>query len=314
MAGDLTSFEIDDALRRIALPQLGMVTVEQAARAGVSKWSLDRRRRSGLWVPVHPGVLRSSALPPSAEQRMLAAALAVRGSRLIGPSAALVDGLPLGPRGAVMPVVAVGPGRSPRTVGVEVVRPTVDLPVRRWHGVPVTTPTATLVTLQRFVSTDRLERCLDHCLVNRLTTVDRVRALVEALPPRTVPGRRRLLELLADRAERGLGHRSGTEQTVRDWLDSAGLVGWRPNVFVPVAVGAPIECDFVWADRWTILEVSPFHTHGTKAAQERDIERRRLLVEAGWAIVEAGDADLASERAFARVVQSLRTVLGRRSV
>jgi very-short-patch-repair endonuclease len=313
MAVHLTPFQIDDALRRIALPQLGLVTVEQAARAGVSKWALDRRRRSGLWTPVHPGVLRSGAVAPNAEQRMLAAALAVRGSTLIGPSSALVDGLPVGPRGAAVPVVAVGPGRSTRTAGVEVVRLTVELPVRRWHGVPVTTPAATLVTLPRFASADRLERCLDHCLVNRLTTVDRVRALVEALPSRAVPGRRRLLELLADRAERGIGHRSGTEQTVRDWLDSAGLVGWRPNVLVPVPVGPPIECDFVWADRQTILEVSPFHTHGTKAAQERDVERRRLLVEAGWSIVEASDVDIASERAFARVVQSLRTILGRRS-
>ncbi len=93
------------------------------------------------------------------------------------------------------------------------------------------------------------------------------------------------------------------------WLDAAGLTGWQANASVPVAVGDPLECDVVWWPRQVILEVSPFHTHGSRAAQERDAERRGLLVAAGWRIIEATDDDLVDEAAFQRVVGLLRAVM-----
>lgn len=299
----------DDILSRIARGQLGLVTYRQAIAAGVSASSFDRRRQSRLWSPAAPGVVRSAVVRPTVEQRMLAGALAVPGSILIGPSAALVDGMPVGTQGAVIPVVAVGAGRSARTAGVRVVRLSVALPTRVWHGVRVTAPSATLVTLPRFVSRERLERCLDHCLVSRLTTVERVRSLVESLPPRSVPGRLVLLRLLAARAELGIGHRSGEEQTVGGWLDAAGLSGWQANFPVPVGGGETVEGDFVWVEPMVVLEVSPFFTHGSRAAQERDIERRRQLVPAGWRVVEAGDPDLVDERSFAPCAALLRRML-----
>ena len=48
------------------------------------------------------------------------------------------------------------------------------------------------------------------------------------------------------------------------------------------------------ADAAVALEVSPFFTHGSRAAQERDAERRRLLAAQRWLTVEATDPDLVS--------------------
>ena len=52
--------------------------------------------------------------------------------------------------------------------------------------------------------------------------------------------------------------------------------------------------------------MSPFFTHGSREKQERDAERRRLLVANNWRIVEALDRDIATERAFARTISLLR--------
>jgi very-short-patch-repair endonuclease len=124
-----------------------------------------------------------------------------------------------------------------------------------------------------------------------------------------VPGRRTLLGLL-DARHGNIGHRSGLEQSVAGWLDAAGLTGWRANHRVPVR-GGTLECDFVWIDDAVVLEVSPFVTHGSRATQERDAERRRLLVAAGWRVVEATDADLAGPQSFARCLDALRALVRR---
>ena len=96
---------------------------------------------------------------------------------------------------------------------------------------------------------------------------------------------------------------------VADWLDDAGLGGWRANLDIPVGRGRSVEGDFVWVDRRVVLEASPFFTHGSREAQERDVERRRLLVAAGWRVVEAADADLESRQAFGDVIGLLQALL-----
>lgn len=313
MAGRTSSSDIDALLHRIARRQHGLVTIRQLATAGIAESAMRRRCASGQWEMVVAGVCRTTATPSTVEQRLVAAGLALPHGTLIGPSSALVDGMPVGERGAGEPVVAVADGRSARTVGITVVRMSAELPVHWWNGVRVATPAATIVTLPRFVSAARVERCLDHCLVERLTTVDRVRALLDALPARAVPGRQPLLRLLRDRAQRGLGHRSDEEQKVAAWLDAAGLTGWQANGLVDVSSGPPLECDFVWRAAQVDLEVSPFCTHGTPERQARDAERRRLLAEVGWAVIEATDAHLGSRRAFQPIVDSLRTLLARRA-
>jgi very-short-patch-repair endonuclease len=112
---------------------------------------------------------------------------------------------------------------------------------------------------------------------------------------------------LAERSS-GIGHRSRLEQTVARWLDDDGLRGWRRNYRVPTGCGT-VEVDFGWPEHKVALEVSPFFTHGSRVNQERDAERRQLLVVAGWRVVEATDPDLEHHGAFAGVAASLAALL-----
>lgn len=301
-----STFQIDAALRRLARPQLGLVTVQQAVRAGIDRSALDRRRTAGMLVPVFSGVTRLASAPATSAQRILGAALAVPASIVAATSAGVAHGMPIG-SGPEAPIVTTDRSRSGRVDGVTIIRQHVALPSRPWHTARVATPEATLVLLPRFVDDGTVERCLDHCLVHRLTTVARVRLLIDELPHRTVVGRRLLLDLLDGRRS-GIGHRSGLEQRVGRWLTQAGLGGWHRNYEVPV-VGDPVEVDFAWPDAKVALEVSPFFTHGTRAAQDRDIERRRLLTAERWSTVEATDPDLVSRQAFEAIVVALRDLI-----
>lgn len=311
MTHPLTTFEIDARLRRIAHRQLGLVTVPQAERAGVDRSALHRRRDAGALIPVFSDVLRLASVAPTAPQRALAAALAVPASLIAATSAAVVHQLPLPDEYRSLdaqPVVVVGSSRSARTAGISIVRHSFEIPGRPWCTARLSTPPATLLLLPRFVDPYVVERCLDHAVTHRLTTVRAVRELLGRAPARAVHGRAMLADLLAQRSS-GVGHRSGLEQRVGRWLTDAGLHGWERNFAVPVAEGPPIEVDFAWPGQRVALEVSPFVTHGARAQQTRDIERRRLLVETGWRVTEATDPDLAGRLAFARTVRSLALLL-----
>jgi len=78
---------------------------------------------------------------------------------------------------------------------------------------------------------------------------------------------------------------------------------------VPVGGGRTVEVDFAWPDAKVALEVSPFFTHGSRVAQDRDIERRRLLTAERWLTVEASDPDLESRHAFDRCITTLCDLL-----
>lgn len=170
------------------------------------------------------------------------------------------------------------------------------------------TPTATLLVLPRFVGGEVVEGCLDHALSHRLTTVRALMDQLIALPSNGLPGRKLLLELLTARLD-GVGHRSGLEQRVARWLRDAQLGQYQSNYRVAIGNRQTIEVDFAWPDPKVALEVSPFFTHGSRAKQERDAERRRALVTAGWRIVEATEGDVVSRRAFVRTISTLRLVL-----
>jgi very-short-patch-repair endonuclease len=306
MRGTNSTSEIDDILRRIARDQLGLVTVAQAARFGVDKFALERRRNAGALITMFPGVMRLSAVSPSRGQRILAAALTVRGSTIAATAAAAVHQLPVG-QSTTRPTLSVGATTSARTPGIIAIRQSFVMPTQRWHGVRLATPASTLLLLPRFTDAQTVERCLDHSLAHRLTTVAVIRELMDRLPTRALVGRQLLRELLEQRAT-GLRHRSDLEQKVARWLIAAGLRDWQPNYAVPVG-GETVEVDFAWPHARVALEVSPFFTHGSRAAQDRDAVRRRLLVAQQWRIVEATDPDLENQLAFARSVACIRDLL-----
>ncbi len=129
----------------------------------------------------------------------------------------------------------------------------------------------------------------DYAIGKDLVSVDGVCRWLNKHPAKRLAGRRLLQSLLHERSDGSVAFRSKKEMSVRTWLLDSGLIGWTPNFLVAVGSNQTTEMDFAWPEQRVSLEVSLFYTHGSKQKQERDAERRRLLVMRGWRIVEAND-------------------------
>lgn len=196
-----STFDLDARIRRVAAEQLGLITVEQAATCDVDKHALARRRKNGALVPVFRGVMRLASSAVSGQQRALAAALVVPGSVVAATSAALVHEMPVPARlqRGTNAVLSVIESRHIRRAGITVVRQSTTPRSTVWLTSRVTIPAETLMLLPRFVDDATVERCLDHALAHRLTSVENMLGRIAATPACAVHRRQLLLGLLAER-------------------------------------------------------------------------------------------------------------------
>ena len=308
MRGVLDTIQIDRSLLKLASDQLGIVTRSQALVAGVTDRSLTRRVQSGLIERVHVGVFRTVGFEPTFAQKCLSGCLAVHGAVLTGRSAAVMHAFPVG-RPPSKPEIELPHESNYRGQGVTVRRTRLPGESEPWFTSRIATPSATLVALTPLLERPQLARCIDFAVAHRLIAVQRLLADVRTKPASRFQGRDILLDELLKRSDGRVLHRSHTERKVFDWCRRSGLSRPKPNRLVETSIGK-LEVDFAWPAEKVILEVSPFHTHGSERAQARDVERRRALVAAGWRIVEANDADLDSYSAFGRTAAVLAAVLG----
>lgn len=308
----LTPLVIEAILAEIALDQFGLITLAQAAERGINGDSLEVRIAKGVLRRAHPSVYRLTAIPHSQEQTTLAAWLALsrRNVSIARISAAQIHGLPIGTQKPNTNVELVSFGDQQRRLsGIRLRRVTTKPETHGWHGARITNPSQTLCDLAAVLSGDTLARCLDHAIGIRTATVASIRRVVLARPAAGFTGRAVLLELLNDRADNGVKHRSMLEQRIGKWLRAAGLGDFVPNYLIAEAGG--LEVDFAWPHSYVSLDISPFFTHGSEKKQQRDMERRRLLAPTAWTMIEATDSDLASPDTFAAIVEELKYLLSR---
>jgi REase_MTES_1575 len=142
----------------------------------------------------------------------------------------------------------------------------VHRPVRRpkstvREGIPVTTPTQTLIDLSSVLPPPALQRALETAETLRLLDVAQ-------LPPK-------LAELAA-----AVDLRVRSPLEVQFLRICRGLPQPRVN-----AVVEGLEVDFSWPEQRLIVETDGHRHHGTRAAFERDRERDAQLTAAGWRVV-----------------------------
>ena len=309
------SLALEKRLADCAEAQLGLFTATEAAACGVDSSALRRRIAAGLLTRPFRGVYRTTAIDLAhvgalERQLTLAACLAVPDSAVGGLSAGFMHGFPLGRFSRPpIPVLEIRGDRVARMKGIVCRRSQHPLPSQPWHSGRILTVGATIVSMAGLVDESTLHDCLDHALARRTTSISYVWNLVLARPVSAIAGRAALLRALTARSDGKLLHRSKLERRVLRWILTAGLAAPVPNFVVVTGSGPGVEVDFAWPKHRVALEVSPFHTHGSEAAQQRDAERRRLLVRAGWRVIEVTDAHLLDIRCFWPVVDDLRLLL-----
>jgi very-short-patch-repair endonuclease len=166
-------------------------------------------------------------------------------------------------------------------------------------GLPLTTPTRTLIDLADQLTPQRLERVLHRAEILRILDAAAIHARLAALPGRRS---RTLLQALAS-LERGPEvTRSELEERFLALVAKHGLP--RPRVNARVA---GYEVDFHWPEHNLIVETDGAATHLTPTAFERDRARDAHLTALGYRVIRITWRQL-TERPQA-VAQLLRRLL-----
>ncbi|MFP5489264.1 MAG: type IV toxin-antitoxin system AbiEi family antitoxin domain-containing protein [Acidimicrobiia bacterium] len=281
-------YDLPRPLLAVARDQLGLVTIDDLVRCGVSKRQRRRLVESGFLIGVHRGVLRFASHPVTFEQRCLAALSFAPDAVLSGPTAARVWGL----RKVVTDDVHILARRTIHVTSInahqtDLLR-SADVVVHR--GLRVLRPTRLLCDLAWHLDDAALESVFEQMLERHLTTVQTARRAARAFCKQGRPGSVRLARVLESRPEWMRPPDSDLELRLHRALAAAGLELDR-QVRVELDSGV-VAIDL--ADRALLfgIEVDHVRWHNGRLDVERDKRRDRELTRRGWTVSRVTDSDV----------------------
>jgi len=264
----------DQRLARLAACQHDVISTQQLRSVGLSDDAIRRRVQSARLHRIHRGVYAVGTPTLARDGRFMAAVLACgAGAGLSHGSAAWLWEIRTG---LLSPVDVTVPGRGGRKhrAGLRIHRPAgpVELTTRR--GIPVTTPTRTLLDLAEILSPRQLERALDEA--HHLGLFDRpaLDGTVAAHPNRTGAARIKL----------ALRHHTPGSTRTRSRHEEAFLAFCRRHDLPQPILNAEVEgliVDALFPEQRVIVEIDPWETHSDPDAFATDRARDRTLLAAG---------------------------------
>jgi len=288
--------DIDDAIRRRAAQQHGVLTIAQCRADGIKGASIRHRLTKGMLDRVSPTVLRLRGAPPTDASNLMVAVLdAGQGATVSHDSAAAMWGLP---GFELMPAHVIGPRDRLRTSSAHVAvvhQPRLLLPhhVTSLDGISVVTPSRLLFDLAgaRDVHPTRVERLVDTMLSRRLVSQRSLERLLHDLAQRGRPGISLIRELID--ARRGVvPMESGLEARFDELAKRAGISDLERQVDVGDDDGWIGRVDFLDRRRAIVVETDTALHHGSITDRRRDEERRQRLRRDGWSVVAFTDVDV----------------------
>jgi very-short-patch-repair endonuclease len=280
-----------------------VITRAQLLDLGFTSKAIDHRRRTGRLHDLHKGVFSVGTPDLGAQGRWMAAALAAGdGAGLSHGSAAALWGFE---REGGRIEISVPSERNPRIPGLRIHRRKRLQPrdLTRRLGIPLTTPTRTLLDLAVRLSSRRLERAVNEADKLDLLDPESLREWVEARGGQDgVAALRRLLDartfVLTD---------SELERRFLPIARRAGLPKPRTGDRI-----LGYRVDFHWPELSLVVETDGLRYHRTPAQQAKDRRRDQALTAAGLTVLRFTHEQVRHEpRDVARV---LATVAARASV
>lgn len=266
----------------LAARQHGTVTRQQLAELAYSDSQVRALLSSGVLVRVAPGVyLIAGSVPNWRRDLRVALHRAGPGAVVSHRSAAALWELDRFRPGHLD---LVAPWARARTGTDVTIHRSTDLPARditAVDGLPITTPTRTLLDMGRFVPAARLGSMMDDAVRRNLTSFE---ALHSRLAELSRPGRKGLSparSALADRPGGSTPAGSPFETRVRRLLISAGIP--EPVLQHRVCCGEiTYPLDLAWPELLVAVECDGFRFHRTPDQLEWDDRRRTALGRLGW--------------------------------
>lgn len=299
-----------DRAAHVAAAQHGALTRAQLRACGVSDQELRTLGAKGVLIRAQPRVYLVASHPRTWEQRLMIATL-VAGSLAVAShrSAAGLWRLDRFRRQHLeVTAPAPAPRRPPAIRLHESTEPTSrDRTV--CEGIPVTTPSRTIIDLGRYLGATRLTALLDDAVRRDLTSYEAVHHRFAELAGRGRRGSVVVREVLSARQLGSIAPDSPLEDRVRRLLVGAGI----PEPVLHHRVGCEeltYVLDLAWPERLVALECDGFRFHRTPEQLAWDDERRNRLGLRGWLVLHTTSGRLTS--APSQLVADVRRALGRR--
>lgn len=285
--------------------QRGNVTRAQLVQHGVTPAMIRVRQARESLIEIFPGVylVGHRAEPP--HSREYAALLYCAPQALLGRrTAAHVRGWPV-PKPADVEVITVGKQLKPRRGLIPLSIGQIDpREAHRHDGMPITSPSLTLLDLGGVLGEDDLARCLNEARAQEVNDGE-LHATLRAHPNRR--GARALAKLLASE-ESAFAVESEAERLCLKLMIDYGL---KPDAS-QARVG-PYRVDFLYERERLIVEVDGYRFHRTKQRFVRDRRRRAELMARGYEVFVVTWSDLTNEaEATMRRLRAVRD--GRRAL
>jgi hypothetical protein len=280
--------KIDEAVRRKAKRQYGLISRAQAIELGLSLSGIDRRGRSGEWQKLFPRVYRLAGSAESPEQRTFGACLCLGPAALASHStAAFLWGLDgVGPR-FPNPIEISAPREVRCSLEGVVVHYPRDLLLAgksRQKEIPVTHLARTVLDLASHGDARLLERAFDSALRKRRGFPQWMLKYLAEVGARGRSGVHALQELARVRLARPTD--SANEVDVLGKIRQARLPlpTLQHNIFDERGFVARV--DFAWVAQRMVLFADSWAHHQSRESFDHDHEQRERLAACGWTSVE----------------------------
>jgi very-short-patch-repair endonuclease len=284
---------------KLATRQHGLVEFQQLIELGLSAEAIQRRLSSGRLHQVHKGVYAVGHLALTRLGQMMAAVLACGPNALLSHwAAAELWGFLPRKRDFIDVVSATN---SRRRKGIIPHRGANLDPDRAYrHGIPVTSPSRTLLDIAAVASRKELARAIEAAERSGWLNPREMGKLIARNPRR--PGMKALKAELAAYDPIMRRTRSILE---RDFLRECKRLGVPKPISNEIVEG--LEVDMFWPDAKVIVELDSWEFHKTKAAFERDRRRDAWLERRGYRVLRVTYDWLATDPAeVAETVKELR--------
>lgn len=262
--------------------QLGLITRDQALRAGLSRRQIDTRTGRGEWIALYPGVYADSSSAPSWRRSVLAAVFrSGPQAAASGKCAAALLSLP----GFRPGKIEVTTPRNLRNVPFDTRRATVPADqLTRIGPIPLTDATRTLLDISAVVPEATVEEALDDALRRSLTSLPRLKWLLRSFAGKGRKGSAVLRRLVQERCDNGPIPESVLETRLWKPLTRVGVP--RPIRQHPVEWdGSAYRIDFAFPHAMVAVEAQSHRWHASRASIVRDAHKNNALVTLGWSVI-----------------------------
>lgn len=297
---------VDLVIDRIARRQRYVVSHRQLVAAGVSRRAIQHRLATGRLRSLHRGVFLVGDVVAPALAAETAALLACGPGAVLSHLSAAYRWSLREPRDGPVHLTVAADRRPKLRAGVVVHRTSTfsATDVRRRDGLPVTSPTRTLLDLAAVLPERDLRWAVEEARVRRLITPQAFAAACRAHRGRR--GAAALGRIAAAVTPDPLATRSEAERRLLDLIAAAGLPAPRANVRV-----AGHLVDLYWRAEGLVVELDGFAFHAHREAFERDRRRDGDLVLAGITVVRLTWRRITVEPAAVTALLSQLLDLGR---